>query len=204
MSTPRPDPPALLERDPKAITGTEAAALDANADGAPGNMDAALPFVYFTPLQEHRYGADNKAGALLTMAGLMFTVLANSSADLMLMVDTPGAQRYIAAGLFFAFVGLTVATVVQAFRTISPRFFKTEPSLAFFGDVAKLSREEYIQRIEALSQEEALAQMVSYNHTLASICVEKYRQLNVGVNFFRMAFVCWLGLLALINVKGLL
>jgi hypothetical protein len=194
MSTTRPEAPALLEP-------TGDAELEPQAPA--GNLGAALPFVFFTPLQEHRYGADNKAGALLTLAGLMFTVLANSSADLMLMVDTPGFQRYLVVTFFFAFVALMVATVVQAFRTISPRFFKTEPSLAFFGDVAKLSREEYIERVEALTQEEALGHMAAYNHTLANICVEKFRQLNVGVNFFRMAFVCWLVLLAMINLKGL-
>ena len=51
--------------------------------------------------------------------------------------------------LFLAGTG-AFAAVVQAFRTILPRFPKVPPSLAFFGDIARLSREEYVRRVEEL------------------------------------------------------
>ena len=56
-------------------------------------------------------------------------------------------------------------------------------------------------RVESLSHDEALEQMLLYNHTLATICVEKFRHLRRGVRLFRWAFGVWAVLLVLLNLK---
>jgi hypothetical protein len=103
------------------------------------------------------------------------------------------------APLVIGFAVLSLLAVVQAFRTISPRFPKAPPSLAFFGDIARLSREQYVQRVESLTAPEALGQMLSYNHTGSLICVEKQRQLRRGLRCFEAAAACW-AVLALVLV----
>ena len=55
----------------------------------------------------------------------------------------------------------------------------------------------------AISHEEALEQILTYNHTLARICVEKFRHLGQGVKLFRVSFASWLVLIVLINLKAL-
>jgi hypothetical protein len=100
--------------------------------------------------------------------------------------------------LLIAFAVLSAAVVVQAFRTFSPRFPRATPTLAFFRDIAALTREDYIATVCALSHDEALAQICAYNHNLSRICVDKFRQLHVAIHCFQGAFAVWLILMALL------
>lgn len=163
------------------------------------DLTAAFDLAYYTPLQEHRASADTKAGGILTATGLLFTVLARYSPHV--LEATRGAPMIARVAIFAVlggFVVLAIGAVVRAFQTISPRFHAAPESLTFFGDIARLERDEYIRRVEALSRQEALRHMLSYNHTLSTIVVEKFRDLNRAVRSFEGAFLCWLALAALI------
>jgi hypothetical protein len=103
-----------------------------------------------------------------------------------------------------AFVGLSVGALVQAFRTFSPRLPNAPASLAFFGDIARLSREEYCGKVCAISHDDALKNMIFYNHNLSKICVEKFAQLRRAIKLFQGAFACWLVLLLLIGSRELI
>jgi hypothetical protein len=106
--------------------------------------------------------------------------------------------------LMILFAATALGAVIQAFRTISPRFPKARPSLAFFGDIARLSRDEYVNAVEKLTPAEAIDHMLTFNHTSACICVEKFRQLKRGLRFFEAAFVCWLPLIVILTTKALI
>lgn len=168
----------------------------------PGHLDPAAALAFRTPLHEHVLSADGKAAGVITLLGMMFTVIAKFGGHVSAMVQTPGASRYAGSALVIGFAGLSLAAVVQAFRTISPRFPKAPPSLAFFGDIARLSREQYLQRVESLTPEQALEQMLSYNHTASQICVEKLRQLRWGMRFFEGAAACWAVLVVVLVVRA--
>ena len=164
------------------------------------HLDPAAALAFRTPLHEHVLSADGKAAGVITLLGMMFTVLARFSGPLSELVQAPqGVARYLLSALVLGFAALSLCAVVQSFRTISPRFPKAPPSLAFFGDIARLSREEYIARVEALAPDEALRHMLNYNHTGARIAVEKLRQLRRGMQFFEYAAACWI-LLAVVLV----
>ena len=167
----------------------------------PRHLDPAAALAFRTPLHEHVLSADGKAAGVITLLGMMFTVLARFAANLSDLVQ-PGPLRYFFSALVLGFAVLSLLAVVQSFRTISPRFPKAPPSLAFFGDIAALSREEYVARVEALPAEEALRQMLSYNHTASRICVEKLRQLRVGMRCFEWAAGCWLVLVAVLVARA--
>ena len=158
---------------------------------------------YRTPLEQHPLSADGKATTLLTLVGLMFTILGRFSPILSKQIQNPGWERPIALLLLFLFAAAAFGVVAQSFRTILPRFPKAPPSLAFFGDIARLSRDEYIQRVEGLSSREALEQMLSYNHTSSLISVEKFKQLKLAVRIFQATLIAWGALLALIAWGGL-
>ncbi len=162
---------------------------------------AAVTLAFRTPLQEHPPAADTKAAAILTALGIMLTLLAKYATHLTDMLLGRGAEKYLLLILLIGYAGTGVASIIQAFRTISPRFPKAPPSLAFFGDIARLAREEYVGRLRSLSDEEAREQILIYNHTLATICVDKFRHLGRGVRLFRWAFVCWFALFILVNLR---
>ena len=93
--------------------------------------------------------------------------------------------------------------MVQAFRTISPRFRKDKPSLAFFAEIARLDREEYFERVESMTMREAVDQILLYNHTAATICAEKYKQLRRSLRCFEAAAACWVVLVVILVLKSL-
>jgi hypothetical protein len=165
----------------------------------PGQFDPAATLAFRTPLEQPPLSADGKAAAILTLLGLMFTILGRFAPQLGGMLWGGGWARPVVFVLLGGFVLCALAAVVQAFRTISPRFPKVPPSLAFFGDIARLSREEYLAKVEALTPQEALRQMLLYNHTVSTICVEKFRQLRRGLRLFEAAFAAWFLLMLIIG-----
>src|SRR5947199_260244 len=70
--------------------------------------------------------------------------------------------------------------------------------LAFFGDIARLSRDEYVRRMCGLSPDAALEQILIYNHTSSLILVTKFRQLGLCFRFFRVCAGCWVVLVVVV------
>jgi hypothetical protein len=167
------------------------------------HLDPAAALAFRTPLQEHVQSADGKAAGIVTLLGLMCTVLTRFGGTLGEILRHGAWLKAACVALLVVFVGAAMGTVLQAFRTIAPRFPKGPPSLAFFGDIAGLSREQYLERVMSLSPETALGHMLSYNHTAATICVNKQRQLQFGLRLFRAASVCWVLLALVLAYEGL-
>ena len=155
-------------------------------------LDPTRALVYRTPVQDQPGAADAKAAAVLTVVGLMLTVVARFSGTLADAVHGAGPLRAVTVVTLGGFGLCALGAVVQAFRTISPRFPKAPPSLAFFQEIAKLPRDEYVRRVIELTPEQAVEHMLTYNHTLCTIVVEKYRQLRLAIVWFRVAFACWI------------
>ena len=198
--SPSPDP---TPPPPTAVVADVAPSLLPDRLPMVRHLDPAAALAYRTPLHEHVHSADNKATGLLTLLGLMFTVLARFGATLSALLQQDGAAKFVYIGLLAVFGAAALGTVVQAFRTIAPRFPKSPPSLVFFGDIAHLSRDEYLNRVQALDPDAALEQMLIYNHTSATIVVTKFRQFVIGLQFFRVAAACWTVLTVIVTYRGL-
>jgi hypothetical protein len=128
----------------------------------------------------------------------MFPLLARFETTLAKLLSGGPVLAAVTYLLLTGFAVLAAGVVVQSFRTFSPRFPRAAPTLAFFRDIAALSREGYIERVSAMSHDEALAQICAYNHNLARICVEKFHQLQRAIRCFQGAFVCWFILMILL------
>lgn len=165
------------------------------------NLDPAAALAFRTPLQEHTPAADTKATALLTAFGLMFTILARYADHVRTLIEGPGYQRLVLVGLLIGYAVCSSIAVVRAFRTLTPRFPALKPSLAFFTDIAALSRDEYIRRVETMPHEEALDHIISYNHNLSAVIVAKFAELRLANKYFRYGFLCWTAAMVLIGFK---
>ena len=187
-----------------AAVRTQLAAPELPAPAAQvSDYEAAATIACRTPIGSETLGADGKAAGVLTLLGMMFTVLARFGPELGAACRSGGPLRPVCVALLLGFAVWSLGAVAQAFRTISPRFRKAEPSLAFFAEVARLPREEYLDRVESLTMREAVGEILSYNHTAATICAEKFKQLRRALRCFEAAAVCWLLLAALLAFKGL-
>ena len=206
-----PAPPAPPPPPPRAAPdGVPAPAESVYPDRppVPAPLDPAAALAYRTPLWEHTHNADNKAAGILALLGIMFALLARFGSSLGEIVSPAGgdvgdggggagmALRILVIALLAAFALSAFGAVAQACRTISPRFPPAPPSLAFFGDIARLSREQYLERVEHLTPKEALDHMLAYNHTGSVICVAKFRELQRCFRCFQAAATCWVPLMA--------
>jgi hypothetical protein len=159
--------------------------------------------VYLTPIGEFVHSADGKAGTILTVLGLMFTLLARFGSWLDTMFHLGGrAERVATVALVGAFALASLAAVIQAFRTISPRFPKSGPSLAFFGDIARLTPDQYVLRAAEFGVGQALAERLKYNHAGARIILLKTHQLRWMFRWFELAAACWVSLAILLAWKA--
>jgi hypothetical protein len=165
----------------------------------PRQLDPASALAYRTPLMEHCLSVDGKAAGLLTLLGVMCTVLAKFGGAISAIFTSQGSLKYALIALLVAFTGLSLMTLVQVFRTIAPRFPKAPPSLAFFGDIARMSREEYVQAVRQLDAQSAIEHILNYNHTTATICTEKFRQFRPALKLFPWIAGVWLALMILLS-----
>jgi hypothetical protein len=134
----------------------------------------------------------------------MFTVIARSSDPIGKLLDRSSSLRFLILALLLAMAGSALWSIMCAFRTISPRFVKTEHSLAFWGDVAALPREEYIRRVSSLTTEEAMKEILTYNHALSSIIVRKHARLRPCLKWFKVSLILWLILMVFVARKAML
>jgi hypothetical protein len=182
------------------------AAMAAPPAVSPASPDAppAATLVYLTPVGDFIHSADAKAGTILAVLGIMFTLLARFGPWLDELVRGASLARFATVALLAGFAGAALGAVVQSFRTISPRFPPAAPSLAFFGDIARLSADEYVARATSLGTAEALAERLKYNHTGSRIILLKFRQLRRALRFFELAAACWLLLVTILALKAFL
>jgi hypothetical protein len=172
-------------------------------DAEQTGSEAAATLACRTSVGSETVGADGKAACVLTLLGVMFTVLSRFGPEAGAILRGGGLARAVCAVLLAGFAAYALAAVVQAFRTISPRFRKDKPSLAFFAEVARLDREEYFERVESMTMREAVGQILLYNHTASRICAEKFRQLRRALRCFEGAAGCWVLLLVILVLKSL-
>ena len=165
--------------------------------------EAAATLACKTAIGSETAGADGKAASVLTLIGLMFTVLARFGPELGAALRGGGIVRAACSLLLVGFAAAALAAVFQAFRTISPRFRKEKPSLAFFAEVARLDRDAYVARVEAMTMRDAVGQILAYNHAAASICAEKFNQLGRCTRCFEVAAACWAVLAGILVVMSL-
>ena len=192
-----------VPRDAPPIPPAPPAAAEAPRAGDPMPYEAAATLACRTPVGAETSGADGKAAGLLSLLGLMFAILSRFGPELGAALRGGGTPRAACGALLLGFSACALFAVVQAFRTISPRFCKAAPSLAFFGEVARLAPDEYYRRVEAMDMRQAVEQIVAYNHTAATICAEKFRQLRRALRCFEIAAACWLALAVLLAAMSL-
>ena len=206
MRIPRLQPADHALPAPPAPDAPSAAADAAAAEDARAH-EAAATLACRASIGGETMGADGKAAIVLSLLGIMFTVLARFGSELASIlrhgITGTGVVRVACAVLLLGFAGFAMCAVVQAFRTITPRFRKDKPSLAFFAEIARLEREDYFAKVEGMSMRDALDEILRYNHTAATICAEKFKQLGRTLRCFEAASACWLVLVLILVFKSL-
>src|SRR5689334_18140673 len=84
-------------------------------EAAAPQPETAPPLAGKTPVGSETLAADGKAAGVLTLLGIMFTVLARFGPELRDVLHMPGSVRPIAGALLFGFATMALCAVVHAF-----------------------------------------------------------------------------------------
>lgn len=166
--------------------------------------DWAALLAYRTPLQEHALACDGKAAAILAALGIMSTIVARYSSTVGNSLAQDPFLGKVVLGLMIGFSLLGVLSIVQAFQTLLPRFPPAPRSLAFFGDILRLTREQYIAEVEAMPDDQALEHILIFNHTLSVILDQKLTHVVRCMKLYQYAAFAWLGALLMLFVRGII
>src|SRR3954451_6113890 len=81
----------------------------------PRHLYPAAALAFRTPLHEHVLSADGKSAGVITLLGMMFTVLARFAGPLSEIVQgPPGLSRYLSSALVLGFGSLALCAVIQS------------------------------------------------------------------------------------------
>jgi Family of unknown function (DUF5706) len=156
---------------------------------------------YFTPVREYPPLGDRKAAVLLGANGLMVSVLLFFSRPIGRIVEGPRPwEARLVVTVLTPLVVLLLLGAWYAFRALTRPIPAMPPSLAYFPDIAALTREEYRRRILALDHRRAVRDMLHYNYSLAVLSVRRFRLVERSLFCSRATFELWILLLLMIAV----
>lgn len=157
----------------------------------------------YTPVREYPPLADRKAVAVLATNGLMLSVLLFFSEAIHGVVvggeDRFGIGRYV---VILAVVPFAIALLIgswAAFRALTMPMPAMPTSMAFFGDIVRLDREEYRSRVKGISYREALTDILHYNYSLAILSLAKFRRINRAIICSKTMVPLWVSILLVLT-----
>lgn len=176
--------------------------VETTAPSAP-DRPAYAGLVLYTQVRTYPTVADQKAVALLAAAGLMVSVLIFLSEPLGTVMSGPGVSRaLLAMAALPPLVALLVTAVWHATRCLFLAAPAMPPTLAFYADIARGEREEYLAAMRSLGYGRALRELLTFHHAVALLCVTKFRSVERGITCLRLAFFLWLLLLLHVTLSG--
>jgi hypothetical protein len=165
------------------------------AEPPPGAARLAL----FTPVREYPPLADRKASALLAANGLMVSVLLTfSKAIAAILTGSNHPASYLLLAILVPLTFLILVGAWYAFHALTRAIPPMPDSLAFYPHVAAHSLDAYRDRVKGLDYQRAVAAMLHYNYSLATLSVEKFRLVDRSIAAARSTFELWMVLLLMI------
>jgi hypothetical protein len=156
----------------------------------------------FTPVREYPPLSDRKSVILLTLNGLMLTVMDPFAAEIPAVLQgNPVVKRLaIAAGL--SWFSLLILGACYAFRALTRPIPPMGDCAAFYPNIAATSLGSYRQNLERLSHRGALRDILNYNYSIAVLSQEKFRLIRKSVLCLCPALPLWMLLMLMISLRA--
>ena len=137
--------------------------------------------------------ADTKAGAAVTFASALFTVLVANYKPALTLLSHQMWWGLIILAPGIAFFAAFLMVLYYSFLTTMPRLEKKEykPSLDFFADVFKMGEDAYAQAVSAMPLEELLQHTLREIYMLSEILVKKFDAQRRCFEWLRVALILW-------------
>jgi Family of unknown function (DUF5706) len=142
--------------------------------------------------------ADTKAELTITADGVLAAAVTSLSREsppalVAALVDEGAtlATRLQAGALVLLFVALLIS-ILSALLVVRPSLRHRErPTLLYFGQIARMRENEFVERFLGQSGDEALAAVLADIHTQAHIARRKYVGVAFSVSLLIVALALW-------------
>ena len=188
-----------------ATTGRESSREDAKViemtEGGRESLSLRLAFVtsaYNTAQRMIRF-SDEKASFVFLFFGIILSIFGVRGDRILLIMGgqaRPGGFRALFIALFLLFLATMVFSLFFGLQTIVPRLKSPEANpehlrLYWFQDVLKLQANEYLARLQSLSDEGVVREMVRELYAVTAIERAKFDRINRCLRWAVASFILW-------------
>ncbi len=149
----------------------------------------------FTDLESQIARSDAKANLIITANSILFVIAANFALALLRYDGALPMASWLLVGSFLPMVLLSGIAIESALSTAYPRDNSNMTgsrddfrSLFFSGDIAALSRQQYVDQLMDASLDEVKLQVTSGIHAKAGVLQTKMHLVRRGVRFTLWSF----------------
>lgn len=183
-----------MARMPNDTFAQNVKSLQGVSSGVPLEEKLKLATELLDRLQEQIRGVDEKVRALFTANTLLTAALAFVNQDTLLSLQEPWRSVMIAANIVM-FVSV-VASVVLAVSALMPRVQSSgRAGLFFFGDIAKLPLDGFVEGFTQQPTDEALTQILTQAYDSAKISQAKHGRMWWSGSLLIFALSLWVWIL---------
>lgn len=146
---------------------------------------------------------DQKAGALLVVAGFIITALVSNTGNFVAWSKLDESILIIPTGIG-SLLAIIYAIYVVLFEVLKVRlagnYRPGECSLFYFEHLSQISRAELSQKYEELTEETMLANVIDQQHELSKILQKKVNGLSKAINQLFISTILLVGCLITAHV----
>jgi len=158
---------------------------------------------YFTPVREYPPLGDRKSLSLLTLDGLMLTVMYLFTEEIHAVLQGSPVVKWPAVVVGLSWLSLLILGACYAFLALTRPIPPMGDCAAFYQNIAAASLGSYWHSLEGLSHRRALREILTYNYSIAVLSEEKFRLIRKSVLCQCLALPLWMLFMMIISLRDI-
>ena len=158
---------------------------------------------YFTPVREYPPLGDRKSLTMLTLNGLMMTVMYLFAGEFHAVLHGNVVVKWLAIVVGFWWVSLLIMGGCYAFLALMRPIPPMGDCAAFYVNIAAMPLASYRQTLEGFSHRGAMRDKLNYNHSIAILGEQKFRLIQKSAACLCLALPLWMLLMLIISLRAI-
>jgi len=146
--------------------------------------------------------SDNKIALINIFYAGLITFFINKTGDIAKIIknNTFGWSQFALYFSIILFTFFLIKSVYKSFKSLYPDVESREPSMFYFGSIAKQGQNKFIKDFKELNNEEILNQLNNQVYINSQIVISKFENVKQAINSLYVSIVFWFISLLLITI----